>query len=122
MLDELEARVKAGRLWCGSAIDVHRYAATRDAAGLKVLRSDADGIDFLLAGLDPAAEGALPPRFAAPLTIVCDVPAGWTTARVECPRGAAKGESFAVAAKDGRLVFDLPPGWTGVSVRPAPAP
>lgn len=121
MLDDLEARAKAGRLWVGSAIDVHRYAAARDAAGLKVLRSDADGIDFLLAGLDPAAEGALSPRFAAPLTIVCDVPAGWTTARVECPRGAAKGESFAVAAKDGRLVFDLPLGWTGVSVRPAPA-
>ncbi|MBQ9727318.1 MAG: polysaccharide deacetylase family protein, partial [Kiritimatiellae bacterium] len=44
MLDELEARVKAGRLWCGSAIDVHRYAAARDAIRFTDVEVSEDGL------------------------------------------------------------------------------
>ena len=122
MLDDLEARAKAGRLWVGSAIDVHKYEAERDAAKLKVLKADENGVDFLLPGLDPATVGNLPLRYDAPLTIVCDVPAGWTKARVSCQRNARKGTDAAdleVPAKDGRAVFDIPRDWIGVSVRKA---
>ena len=58
----------------------------------------------------------------APLTIVCDVPAGWTKARAHCQLNARKGADAAdleVPAKDGRAVFDIPRDWIGVSVRKA---
>ena len=122
MLDDLEARAKAGRLWVGSAIDVHKYEAERDAAKLRVLKASDEGIDFLLPGLDPATDGNLPLLYDVPLTIVCDVPAGWTKARAHCQRNARKGADAAdleVLAKDGRAVFDIPRDWIGVSVRKA---
>ena len=96
MLDDLEARAKAGRLWVG--------------------------YDVLLPGLDPAKEGNLPLLYDCPLTIVCDAPAGWTKARVACQRNARKGtdaEDLEVPVKDGRIVFDLPRNWIGVTVRKA---
>lgn len=126
MLDELEARVKAGRLWCGSAIDVHRYAAARDAIRFTDVEVSEDGLDFRVEGDAGQQLGVTAPR----PTLVCSVPADWTRARVrselftfgskELADRARKG--FEVPVSDGRLVFDLPPGWTGVSVRPAPAP
>lgn len=122
MLDDLEARAKAGRLWVGSAIDVHKYATERDAAKLQVLKASEDGYDVLLPGLDPAKEGNLPLLYDCPLTIVCDAPAGWTEARVACQRNARKGTDAAdlvVPVKDGRIVFDLPRNWIGVTVRKA---
>ena len=121
MLDDLEARAKDGRLWVGSAIDVHKYEAERDAAKLRVLKVSEDQIDFLLPGLDPATAGSLPLRYDAPLTIVCDVPAGWSKAWVRCMRHrlGEKMASFEVPVKDGRAVFDIPRGWFGVSVRKA---
>ena len=122
MLDDLEARAKAGRLWVGSAIDVHKYATERDAAKLQVLKASEDGYDVLLPGLDPAKEGNLPLLYDCPLTIVCDAPAGWTKARVACQRSARKGTDAAdleVPVKDGRIVFDLPRNWIGVTVRKA---
>lgn len=126
MLDDLEARAKAGRLWVGSAIDVHRYAAARDAIRFADVEVSEDGLDFRVEG-DPGQQlGVTAPR----PTLVCSVPADWTRARVrselftfgskELADRARKG--FEVPVSDGRLVFDLPLGWTGVSVRPAPAP
>lgn len=126
MLDDLEARAKAGRLWVGSAIDVHRYAAARDALRLTTVEVSEDGLDFRVEG-DPGQQlGVTAPR----PTLVCSVPADWTRARVrselfifgskDLADRARKG--FEVPVSDGRLVFDLPLGWTGVSVRPAPAP
>ena len=122
MLDDLEARAKAGRLWVGSAIDVHKYEAERDAAKLKVLKADGNGIDFLLPGLDPMTVGYLSLRYDVPLTIVCDVPADWTKAWVRCMRQYPVGERWAaleIPVKDGRAVFDIPREWIGVSVRKA---
>ena len=122
MLDDLEARAKDGRLWVGSAIDVHKYATERDAAKLQVLKADENGIDFLLPGLDPMTVGNLSLRYDVPLTIVCDVPAGWTKARAQCQRAARVGIEWAdveAPAKDGRAVFDIPREWIGVSVRKA---
>jgi len=122
MLDDLEARAKAGRLWVGSAIDVHKYATERDAAKLQVLKASEDGYDVLLPGLDPAKEGNLPLLYDCPLTIVCDAPAGWTEARVACQRNARKGTDAAdlvVPVKDGRIVFDMPRPWVGFTVRKA---
>lgn len=126
MLDELEARVKAGRLWCGSAIDVHRYAAARDAIRFTDVEVSEDGLDFRVEGDAGQQLGVTAPR----PTLVCSVPADWTRARVrselftfgskDLADRARKG--FEVPVSDGRLVFDLPLGWTGVSVRPAPAP
>lgn len=126
MLDELEARVKAGRLWCGSAIDVHRYAAARDAIRFTDVEVSEDGLDFRVEGDAGQQLGVTAPR----PTLVCSVPADWTRARVrselftfgskELADRARKG--FEVPVSDGRLVFDLPLGWVGVSVRPAPAP
>jgi len=106
MLDDLEARAKAGRLWVGSAIDVHKYATERDAAKLQVLKASEDGYDVLLPGLDPAKEGNLPLLYDCPLTIVCDAPAGWTEARVRCERNAASvsPDPLEVPVKDGRIV------------------
>ena len=77
---------------------------------------------LLLSGLDPAKEGALPKNYDMPLTIVCNAPAGWTKARVACQRSACKGTDAAdlvVPVKDGRIVFDLPRNWIGVTVRKA---
>ena len=121
MLDDLERRAKDGRLWVGSDLDVHKYEAERDAANLKVLKASEEEIDFLLPGLDPATVGSLPLRYDAPLTIICDVPAGWTKAWVRCMRHllGEKMASFEVPVKDGRAVFDIPRGWFGVSVRKA---
>lgn len=126
MLDELEARVKAGRLWCGSAIDVHRYAAARDAIRFTDVEVSEDGLDFRVEGDAGQQLGVTAPR----PTLVCSVPADWTRARVrselftfgskDLADRARKG--FEVPVSDGRLVFDLPLGWVGVSVRPAPAP
>ena len=119
MLDELEARAKDGRLWVGSAIDVHKYETERDAADLKVVKADANGFDVLLSGLDPAKEGAPPRQYDVPLTIVCDAPAGWTKARVVCRRTATPGPrpaEMVVPVKDGKIVFDLPRAWIGLSV------
>ena len=123
MLDELEARVKAGRLWCGSAIDVHRYAATRDAIRFTDVEVSEDGLDFRVEGDAGQQLGVTAPR----PTLVCSVPADWTRARVrselftfgskELADRARKG--FEVPVSDGRLVFDLPLGWVGVSVRKA---
>ena len=123
MLDELEARVKAGRLWCGSAIDVHRYAAARDAIRFTDVEVSEDGLDFRVEGDAGQQLGVTAPR----PTLVCSVPADWTRARVrselftfgskELADRARKG--FEVPVSDGRLVFDLPLGWVGVSVRKA---
>ena len=123
MLDELEARAKAGRLWVGSAIDVHRYAAARDAIRFTDVEVSEDGLDFRVEGDAGQQLGVTSPR----PTLVCAVPAGWTRARVrselftfgskELADRARKG--FEVPVSDGRLVFDLPLGWVGVSVRKA---
>ena len=123
MLDDLGARVKAGRLWVGSAIDVHRYAAARDALRLTTVEVSEDGLDFRVEG-DPGQQlGVTAPR----PTLICAVPADWTRARVrselftfgskELADRARKG--FEVPVSDGRLVFDLPLGWVGVSIRKA---
>ena len=121
MLDDLEARAKAGRLWVGSAIDVHKYATERDAAKLQVLKASDAGYDVLLPGLDPAKEGSLGLLYDCPLTIVCDAPAGWTKARVVCRRPAIVGKQWAdleVPVEDGRIVFSPPREWIGFSVLP----
>ena len=123
MLDDLEARAKAGRLWVGSAIDVHRYAAARDAIRFTHVDAPDGGLDFRVEG-DPGQQlGTTAPR----PTLVCAVPADWTRARVrselftfgskELADRARKG--FEVPVADGRIVFDLPLGWVGVSVRKA---
>ena len=101
---------------------MHKYETERDAAKLQVLKADENGVDFLLPGLDPATVGNLPLLYDAPLTIVCDVPAGWTKVRAHCQRNARKGADAAdleVPAEDGRAVFDIPRDWIGVSVRKA---
>ena len=119
MLDELEARAKDGRLWVGSAIDVHKYETERNAADLKIVKADANGFDLLLSGLDPAKEGALPKNYDMPLTIVCKAPAGWTKARLVCRRTATPGPrppETVVPVKDGKIVFDAPRAWIGFSV------
>ena len=123
MLDDLEARAKAGRLWVGSAIDVHRYAAARDAIRFTHVDAPDGGLDFRVEG-DPGQQlGTTAPR----PTLVCAVPADWTRARVrselftfgskELADRARKG--FEVPVADGRILFDLPLGWVGVSVRKA---
>ncbi|MBQ3811263.1 MAG: polysaccharide deacetylase family protein [Kiritimatiellae bacterium] len=123
MLDDLEARAKTGRLWVGSAIDVHKYETERDGAKLRVLRADANGIDFLLPGLDPIEEGWLGPLYDYPLTIICTVPADWKSIRVNAPRvsrvDALAAEGIVFPVKDGRSVFDLPSGIIGVTIRKA---
>ena len=123
MLDDLEARVKAGRLWVGSAIDVHRYAAARDAIRFTNVDVSENGLDFRIEGDAGQQLGLTAPR----PTLVCSVPADWTRARVrselftfgckELADRARKG--FEVPVSAGRIVFDLPLGWVGVSVRKA---
>ncbi|MBQ9726413.1 MAG: hypothetical protein IJV65_02790, partial [Kiritimatiellae bacterium] len=123
MLDELEARVKAGRLWCGSAIDVHRYAAARDAIRFTDVEVSEDGLDFRVEGDEGLRLGVTAPR----PTLVCAVPADWTRARVRSELVVDGIKEFADRAREGfvlpvsggRLVFDLPLGWIGVSVRKA---
>ena len=123
MLDDLETRAKADRLWVGSAIDVHRYAAARDAIRFTHVDAPDGGLDFRVEG-DPGQQlGTTAPR----PTLVCAVPADWTRARVrselftfgskELADRARKG--FEVPVADGRILFDLPLGWVGVSVRKA---
>ena len=123
MLDELERRAKDGRLWVGSAIDVHRYAAARDAVRITDLHISEDGLDFRVEGDAGQQLGVTAPR----PTLVCAVPADWKRARVrselftfgskDLADRARKG--FEVPVSGGRLVFDLPLGWVGVSVRQA---
>ena len=110
MLDDLEARAKDGRLWVGSAIDVHKYETERDAARLSDVAATADGLDFSLEGLpDPAV-------FDVPLSLVCAAPDGWASARIV--RSAPDGDAaFRVPVVEGRLVFDVPPAPARFSVR-----
>ncbi len=119
MLDDLEARAKAGRVWVGSTIDVEKYKTEREKAGLQVLRASDAGYDVLLPGLDPAKEGSLGLLYDCPLTVVCDGPAGWTKARVVCRRpvrAETNRTDLEVPVADGRVVFDLPREWIGFSV------
>ena len=121
MLDELERRAKAGRLWVGSEIGVHRYAKARDAVRITGLEIREDGLEFRVEGDEGQQLGLTAPR----PTLVCVVPADWTHARVrselfifgskDLADRARKG--FEVPVADGRVVFDLPLGWVGVEVR-----
>ena len=123
MLDELEARAKAGRLWVGSAIDVHRYAQARDAVRITGLEIREDGLEFQVEGDMGQQLGLRAPR----PTLVCAVPENWKRVRVralshvfgskDLADRARKG--FEVPVAGGRLVFDLPLGWVGVEVRKA---
>ena len=132
MLDDLKARAEAGRLWVGSAIDVHRYAAARDAIRFADVRVSEDGLDFRVEGGEGLRLGVTAPR----PTLVCDVPADWNKARIQCKVAARFGAAldpveqarsgFEAPVSGGRLVFELPVGWTGIKIRkaeqPRPAP
>ena len=110
LLREAAARQALGRLWIGSAIDVHKYETERNAARLSGVSVSDDGIDFSLDSLpDPAV-------FDVPLTLVCDAPSGWDSARVTRSADGAE-TSFRLPAVNGRLVFDAPPASTRFSVR-----
>ena len=110
LLREAAARQALGRLWVGSAIDAHKYETERDAARLSDIAVSADGIDFSLGGLpDPTV-------FDVSLTLVCDAPPGWASARVT--RAADSREtSLRVPVVNGRLVFEVPPAPARFSVR-----
>ena len=110
LLREAAARQALGRLWVGSAIDVHKYETERDAARLSGVSVSADGLDFSLEGLpDPAV-------FDVPLSLVCAAPDGWASARIV--RSAPDGDvAFRVPVVEGRLVFDVPPAPARFSVR-----
>ena len=110
LLREAAARQAIGRLWVGSAIDVHKYETERDAARLSDVAATADGLDFSLEGLpDPAV-------FDVPLSLVCAAPDGWASARIV--RSAPDGDAaFRVPVVEGRLVFDVPPAPARFSVR-----
>ena len=110
LLREAAARQAIGRLWVGSAIDVHKYETERDAARLSDVAATADGLDFSLEGLpDPAV-------FDVPLSLVCAAPDGWASAHIV--RSAPDGDAaFRVPVVEGRLVFDVPPAPARFSVR-----
>lgn len=111
MLDELERRAKANRLWVGSAIDVHRYAEARDATRIADMHVSEDGLDFKIEAAS-----------TYPLTLVCNVPERWKFAKLECAK-ALSGQKPVhlekIPVAEGRIVFDLPIGCVGVSVRKA---
>ena len=106
LLREAAARQALGRLWVGSAIDVHKYEAERNAARLSDATPSEEGVGFALGGLSD------PKVFDVPLTIVCAAPEGWTSARIFRTEGdaAPTAAPFAsVPVVDGRIVFDVPP-------------
>lgn len=108
LLAEIDRRRASGRLWCGAAIAVHRYAAARDAARLEPLPAP----DGALAAARLSFEGP-PPDGGEPLTFVAEgVPAERDGVSVQ-----AGGASLRVPAVDGRAVFDLPPEAADIAVR-----
>ena len=132
MLDDLETRAKADRLWVGSAIDVHAYERIRETARIKDVEISGEGLDFKVEGVSwresrVKVGGSWHKAQIPGPTLVCAVPKDWTRARVRATRnlfGSAEmakiaREGFVVPVAGGRLVFDLPVGWVGVSVRKA---
>jgi peptidoglycan/xylan/chitin deacetylase (PgdA/CDA1 family) len=125
LLDELARRRDAGRLWIGSAIDVHKYEAERQAAKVRVFSKNEMSIrsdlapDALLAF--EVSFGDLAANYDGPLTFVADVPGDVETVSVNIKTigrnadGSRNGEvraeiPFQVAVKDGKAVFDVAPG------------
>ena len=113
MLDELERRAKDGRLWVGSAIDVHRYVEARDATRIADVHASEAGLDFKV---------ETDSQRSYPLTLICNVPESWSFAKVDCTMTSSgqKPVPFEkLPVTDGRILFDLPVGCVGVSVRKA---
>ncbi|MBQ6104216.1 MAG: hypothetical protein IJL06_11165 [Kiritimatiellae bacterium] len=103
LLGEIDRRRAAGRLWCGSAIAVHKYAAERDAARLEP--RSAPGNALAAAALSVATD---PEVFDEPLTVLARVPAGCDGAAVDVVRDDGT-VSLRVPAVDGAVRFDVPP-------------
>ena len=69
LLAEIDRRRAEGRLWCGAAIAVHKYAAERDAARLETVAAPEGAL--AAARLSVATDPAL---FDEPLTLEAAVP------------------------------------------------
>ena len=113
LLAEIDRRRAAGRLWCGAAIAVHKYAAERDAARLEPAAAP-DGA-LAAARLSVATDPAL---FDEPLTLEASVPLDRDSVAVEvAPADGAPAALLRAPAVDGLARFDVPPRAASIAVR-----
>jgi peptidoglycan/xylan/chitin deacetylase (PgdA/CDA1 family) len=106
-LDKLEKH--RDELWVTDPVSAHQYAVERKSAAVKVLEKGEKRIKL---SLTSTADPAL---YDQPLTLLTQVPADWTAARV------SQGETTAtVPVKDGVAMYDALPGGGDIMLTPAP--
>ncbi|MBI5835522.1 MAG: polysaccharide deacetylase family protein [Armatimonadetes bacterium] len=108
LLDGIKERADRGDLWVTDHISAHQYETERDKATVKVLEATEQTIRL---ALTHTADAAL---YDLPVTLVTQVPAGWT--RVTVTQGGTTRE---VEVKDGAARYEARPD--GVEVRLARA-
>jgi peptidoglycan/xylan/chitin deacetylase (PgdA/CDA1 family) len=107
LLDYLKAKQDGRELWVTDHISWHQYLTERDAASVKTLKVIANGIQLEL------TSKADPKLYDLPLTLVTEVPAGWSECNIS--QGAFQSR---VKAVNGMLVFDAAPNGVPVSIWP----
>jgi peptidoglycan/xylan/chitin deacetylase (PgdA/CDA1 family) len=97
------------RLWIASTIAVHKYQTERDGATVTVDKADAAQIAISLAvKTDPAL-------YDAPLTLVTQVPAGWT----RCTIAQGANPPVEATAVGGSLRYAVKPTAGAITISPA---
>ena len=114
LLAEIDLRRAEGRLWCGAAIAVHKYAAERDGARREPVAAP-DGA-LAAAALSVATDPAL---FDEPLTLEAAAPLDRDSVAVEiAPEDPnAPAAALRAPAVGGLARFDVPPRAASVVVR-----
>jgi len=108
VLDALKQRQEKGELWITDHISYHQYEQERAAARVKVAKaSDQELVIELTATTDPKF-------YDLPLTLLSDVPAGWTQAQV------TQGKTVTtVPVTAGRVQYSALPNGGPVKITPA---
>lgn len=109
VLDGLKERRDKGDLWITDHISYYKYLTERQTAKVKTLSADAKEIRL---ELTCDADKDL---YDQPLTLLTNVPAGWTTCAIT--QGDAKSSA---SVKDGVLMFNAVPNAGPITVSPAP--
>ncbi len=105
MLDKLEA--ERAHLWLTDPLSWHQYLTERQTASVKVLQTD----DTLIClELTSAADPAF---YDFPLSLLTQVPAGWSQCRVSQPSGNTE-----VPVIDGKVRYESIPGSGVISLQP----
>jgi hypothetical protein len=117
---------KQDRLWVTDHISSHKYETERDGAEVTVVQANEQQIQLTLTsrirpklygvnGQSYSNDTADPALYDAPLTLITQVPAGWT--ECEIVQGA---QTKIAAAANGAVQYDALPNADPITIRPAP--